>query len=344
MMHKHQRRQGPKHVGALVLILAATTAPAASFGVPAAKPAPHAIHSRVASTAVQRGGHWRGSTSSRTSSSRRSVEDDSNISTRQGQRHPRGWWGLRMSYDGGDFPSDVGDDAGSSGSPVVLAEDNPELRETMKREILSIAATSNRGQVATQEEKDSAMDLIYQLEALNPTPDATNVNTIGGPWELVYTDTQPFRCSPFFMALGEVFGEEKGQAETLFSLHRAATSNGEIGRVRQTISEAMLVSEIDLKVGLLPGLPMALKGTVVTKARLNPISSDSFTVSVESTSVTNNNILSFLDSAVEVPIEQVYSTIRGSVPESKMSTYYLDDDMRISRMSDDHVFVFVRSA
>lgn len=57
----------------------------------------------------------------------------------------------------------------------------------------------------------------------------------------MYTDTQPFRCSPFFMALGEVFGEEKGQAETLFSLHRAATSNGEIGRVRQTISESMLV-------------------------------------------------------------------------------------------------------
>jgi len=36
-----------------------------------------------------------------------------------------------------------------------------------------------RGQVATQEEKDSATDLIYQLEALNPTPDATNVQTIG---------------------------------------------------------------------------------------------------------------------------------------------------------------------
>ncbi|CAB1096024.1 unnamed protein product [Ectocarpus sp. CCAP 1310/34] len=248
-----------------------------------------------------------------------------------------------MSFEAGDFPSDVGDAAGSSAVPAVLADDNPELRETMKREVLSIAATSNRGQVATQEEKDAAMDLIFQLESLNPTPDATNVNTIGGAWELVYTDTQPFRCSPFFMALGEVFGEEKGQAETLFSLHRAATSNGEIGRVRQTISESMLVSEIDLKVGLLPGLPMALKGTVVTKARLNPVSSDSFTVVVESTSVTNNNILSFLDGAVEVPVEQVYSTLRGSVPEAKLSTYYLDDDMRISRMSDDHVFVFVRA-
>lgn len=49
-----------------------------------------------------------------------------------------------MSYEGGDFPSDVGDSAGSSAVPVVLADDNPELRETMKREILSIAATSNR--------------------------------------------------------------------------------------------------------------------------------------------------------------------------------------------------------
>ena len=35
-------------------------------------------------------------------------------------------------------------------------------------------------------------------------------------------------------------------------------------------------------------------------------SSDSFSVAVESTSVTNNNILSFLDSAVEVPVERVY--------------------------------------
>lgn len=48
------------------------------------------------------------------------------------------------SYEGGDFPSDVGDGAASAAIPAVLADDNPKLRETMKREILSIAATSNR--------------------------------------------------------------------------------------------------------------------------------------------------------------------------------------------------------
>eukprot|EP00903_Cladosiphon_okamuranus_P008675 g8314.t1 len=330
-----------QHARVFLLLLLAAPASAFVFSALRASPRANTIASpcsgektSAVAGVMRQGGNGRPASSS--SSSRRRSSSWS-----RHHQHRRGV-GM-MSYEGGDFPSDVGDSAGSSTLPVVLADDNPELRETMKREILSIAATSNRGQVATQEEKDSAMDLIFQLEALNPTPDATNVNTIGGAWELVYTDTQPFRCSPFFMALGEVFGEEKGQAETLFSLHRAATSNGEIGRVRQTISEAMLVSEIDLKVGLLPGLPMALKGTVVSKARLNPTSSDSFSVAVESTSVTNNNILSFLDNAVEVPVERVYSNIQGSVPESKLSTFYLDDDMRISRMSNDHVFVFVRA-
>lgn len=46
-----------------------------------------------------------------------------------------------MSYDGGDFPSDVGDGVEEA---ISVAEDNPELRESMKREILTIAATSNR--------------------------------------------------------------------------------------------------------------------------------------------------------------------------------------------------------
>lgn len=136
---QQQQRQGPKHVGVLMLILAAAAAPAASFGVPAARLASGAMHSRVGSTPARCSSSWRSTTNSR-----RSINDNSSSSVGRGQIHERVWQGLGMSYDGGDFPSDVGDDAGSSGSPVVLAEDNPELRETMKREILSIAATSNR--------------------------------------------------------------------------------------------------------------------------------------------------------------------------------------------------------
>lgn len=36
-----------------------------------------------------------------------------------------------------------------------------------------------RGQIATQEEKTSAMDLIYELEASNPTIDTTSIDAVG---------------------------------------------------------------------------------------------------------------------------------------------------------------------
>jgi hypothetical protein len=90
--------------------------------------------------------------------------------------------------------------------PTTLG-DNPELREKIKQEISVIAAATNRGQLATQEEKDTVCDLTYQLEALNPIPETTNSSAIGGTWELIYSDVQPFRSSPFFMAVGTLFGD-----------------------------------------------------------------------------------------------------------------------------------------
>lgn len=47
---------------------------------------------------------------------------------------------LSMSFEGDDTPSDMGD----SSVEVPAADDNPELRETMKRELMTIAALSNR--------------------------------------------------------------------------------------------------------------------------------------------------------------------------------------------------------
>jgi hypothetical protein len=48
---------------------------------------------------------------------------------------------------------------------------------------------------------------------------------------------------------------------------------------------------------------------VVSKAKLAPLSSESFTLTVGGTSITNNNMLPFLNNAVEVPTAQVRSII-----------------------------------
>lgn len=129
-----QQQAGPAVEPARMLLLL-LLAPAAAFGFSALRSSSLTIaspHSERASTAagmMRGGGNW-----PRSSTRRRN--------SRSSHQHQRGV--RTMSYEGGDFPSDVGDSAGSSAVPVVLADDNPELRETMKREILSIAATSNR--------------------------------------------------------------------------------------------------------------------------------------------------------------------------------------------------------
>ena len=105
-----------------------------------------------------------------------------------------------------DIPSDVSTEDGSSTLQSSTAADNPKLRENIKREIMVLAATSNRGQLASQDEKDAVTDLVFSLEALNPSAVTTDA-AISGTWDLVYSDVQPFRSSPFFMALSELFVE-----------------------------------------------------------------------------------------------------------------------------------------
>jgi len=226
--------------------------------------------------------------------------------------------------------------------PVVPESDEDSaFREKLKSEILALGAVTNRGQIASDDEKDLVIDLVYQLEAMNPTY-VTNDESSYGTWELVYSDVEPFRSSPFFMAVRDFFGDDDERASTAFNLHRLATSTSEIGKVKQIIEAGSLTSEVDLKVGTIPSIPFAVTGTVISKASITPSGQDGYDVTVETTKVENSSVLKFLDGLVEVPVKQIFERIRGSTPTVSMSTYYLDDTMRISRTRDEHLFVYLK--
>jgi hypothetical protein len=106
----------------------------------------------------------------------------------------------------------------------------------------------------------------------------------------------------------------KAMIDNAFDIHDRATTASRIGRVRQTIvfpqqqqdningddeqqqrssssqQPPLLVSEVDLEVGILPGLPFRVKGTVLTKAYVTNIQSDTFELQILSTTITNSNI------------------------------------------------------
>jgi hypothetical protein len=226
--------------------------------------------------------------------------------------------------------------------------DDALIRDELKRELLLLASVTNRGEFASREEKDILVDLVTQLEALNPSADPARQCL--GEWDLCLCSTQAFRSSPFFQSIRAIFGNDSNAmiAENAFNLHDQATSVGKVGKVRQSVKGDMeLVSEVDLEVGLMGGLPFALKGTVVTTASIDITGPETWETRVKTTQVKGSN-LPFLDqflddNPVEVPVGDIYEKVRGDIPAAILKTFYIDEGLRITRDVDDNFYVFSRA-
>lgn len=159
------------------------------------------------------------------------------------------------------------------------SESSMDANEALMK-LLKIAATTGRGEFATNAQKDEAAELISVLEGQNPNPDepAKNLALMNGRWELLYSSTQLFRSSPFFMAGRAVCStEEQAQQYDWFcDMHRKALAISTIGQVRQVITSTRMVSEFEVNVGSVPFLndftPFSYSGgwPVSTKGLCSP--------------------------------------------------------------------------
>ena len=77
---------------------------------------------------------------------------------------------------------------------------NLEQRRPLKTALLALAARCKRGEIATAADKAKAVEIIEQLEALNPIASPASSSYMLGRWELIFSTTNLFRSSPFFMA------------------------------------------------------------------------------------------------------------------------------------------------
>ena len=253
----------------------------------------------------------------------------------------------RWAYYDEQSPSDydTSEVLETKGLEVDKNEEDVVLRDALKRELLLLSSVTNRGEYASQDEQNMLIDLVSQLEAMNPTEDPAHNSQ--GEWDLCLSSTQFFRSSPFFQTLRTIAGEDNKQlALNFFDIHDRATTSGRVGRVRQTISSDELISEVDLEVGIMPGFPIRIKGTVVTTASFQPVSSDTFETTIGTTTVTGSNIPiinQFLDNVrLELPVSDAIGLL-GQVPVNVNKIFYLDEGMRITRDQDDNFFVYTRA-
>jgi len=230
---------------------------------------------------------------------------------------------LQQAYYDEDAPSDYDSEDLTDKQEVEVDtnEDDATIRDALKRELLLLSSVTNRGECANKDEQDILVDLVNQLEALNPTAEPSS--KCEGEWSLCLSSTQLFRSSPFFQSIRVAVGDENKQiADNGFELHDRATTGSRIGRVRQIIESNKLISEVELEVGMMPGLPFRIKGTVVTTANLKVSASETWDLEIISTQVKGSNVPllnQFLDDLkLELPVGEVYKTVQGKVPVIKM--------------------------
>ncbi|KAL3794080.1 hypothetical protein ACHAWO_010931 [Cyclotella atomus] len=250
----------------------------------------------------------------------------------------------------------------SSSSIDVVATQNSLLR---------IAASTDRGQYASSSQKEEASQLFSQLESSYEatfTEDADAISpALTGTWSLLYSNTQLFRSSPFFLAARAVCktDDEVKQFEWFCNMHRAALAISTIGAVNQVISkDGRMVNEFEVKAGAVPflsdftpfrysgGLPVTFDGAIVSSADITQNNGE-WEIYMDTVEIKGSNIPG-LRSILDMENSKLKSRDLSKILEVNVNSYevprpvlrttFVDDGMRIVRDEDGNVFVYGKTS
>lgn len=229
---------------------------------------------------------------------------------------------LRMQTDDAseETPSDTYV-AAAEAVATLTPEDETSKRASLIQRLLYLAATTSRGQFATEAQAAAVDDIVMSLEELNPTPQPVETDLLDGMWTLVYSSAKLFDGNPLLMV--------------------ATKPLLQLGQIRQRIAvdDGRLVTEGDLL--LFP----ATSATVKTTSRVTPVGGERLEITVETTTVTGGKLADRFDLggiSFDVPVEQILSRLRNVSPETYLDTYYLDDKLRISRSKKGKLYIYTR--
>lgn len=236
-------------------------------------------------------------------------------------------------------------------------------RERLKTRLLLRAAACSRGEAATADDLSEARELVAALEPLSPIAEPTLAPECSGTWELVFSDTQLFRSSPFFMAGRAVCadGDEARRYDWFCDMHRAALAISTIGKVRQVCDGQRVTSEFEVSAGAVPflsdaapflrysgGLPLTIRGAIVSTATVEANLGTAWRLLMDTVEIKGSNLpllRQALDAGVRLESRQLGAALESVVPtyanpQPLFRTVYLDAQMRISRDQDGKLFVY----
>ena len=239
-------------------------------------------------------------------------------------------------------------------------------KNEIKEKIYKISAKTDRGQRLNkliapiyQENLKEIRSLTKELIAFNSE---VNEEKLNGDWELIFSDVELFRSSPFFLAIEKALNNQK-RSDLFFKLHQLQVCSfglSTIGRVSQKINftKREFISTFDTTIFGLTTIPIfgwfkllpTFGGRVITLANEISLNKNVLKMTLQKTKVSEvkglKRIPIFSNLLMEkwYPVKNIWEKLPWNSNEPSLEVFikYLDEDMRIVEDIYGSIFVYVR--
>ena len=239
-------------------------------------------------------------------------------------------------------------------------------KKEIKEKIYKISAKTDRGQRLNkliapmyQENLKEIRSLTKELIAFNSE---VNEKKLNGDWELIFSDVELFRSSPFFLAIEKALNNQK-RSDLFFKLHQLQVCSfglSTIGKVSQKINftKREFISTFDTIIFGLTTIPIfgwfkllpTFGGRVITLANEISLNKNVLKMTLQKTKVSEveglKRIPIFSNLLMErwYPVKNIWEKLPWNSNEPSLEVFikYLDEDMRIIEDIYGSIFVYVR--
>ena len=238
--------------------------------------------------------------------------------------------------------------------------------DAIKMEIYKIAAVTDRGQRLNKlvapmyEEKSSEMEAL--IENLKSFSFEISEQSLSGEWELIFSNVELFRSSPFFLAIEKALNDEF-KSNLFFKLHQLQVGSfgiSTIGRIAQKIDfdKKEFISTFDTTIFGLTTIPIlgwfkllpTFGGRVITLANDLVLINNLLEMNLQKTKVSKVNGLNKIPFFSELlmdrwyPVREVWNKLpwNKESPNCQIKIVYLDEEMRIMQDKYGCIFIYIR--
>ena len=240
-------------------------------------------------------------------------------------------------------------------------------KEKLKQEIYKLSALTDRGQrlnkLISPIYQENLIEVNKLIKDLSNYSEPVSKENISGEWELIFSNVELFRSSPFFLAIENAL-KSKVKSDLFFKLHQLQVSSfglSTIGKITQTIDfqKREFLSTFDTIIFGLTTIPIigwfklfpTFGGSVITLADELTLVGNKLRMDLQKTKVAEvqglNKIPLFSKFLMDkwYPVKDVWKKLPWNKdnPNCEVSIIFIDEDLRIMNDIYGSIFIYIRS-